>query len=94
MKDFSYITGPTPEYIESLYNEFAKDSTAVDPEWKKFFEGFDFATLNYNGKKSGSFSADEFKVYNLIISYRKKGHLIAKTNRLNNEPTGTPPLPA
>ena len=43
MKDFSYVTGPNPAYIESLYNEFAKDSSAVDPEWKKFFEGFDFA---------------------------------------------------
>jgi len=43
MKDFSYVTGPDTAYIESLYNDFVNDPEAVDPEWKKFFEGFSFA---------------------------------------------------
>ncbi len=93
MRDFSYVTGPTPEYIESLYNEFAKDSTTVDPEWKKFFEGFDFAmnngvvTTTTNGAATagnGTLNSDqlikELGVFELIRAYRKRGHLVATTN--------------
>ena len=92
MKDFSYVTGPTPAYIDSLYKDFAKDSSTVDPEWKKFFEGFDFAlnnatsvtATNGNGTAgktaSGSELEKELAVFELIRAYRKRGHLIANTN--------------
>lgn len=87
MKDFSYVTGPTPAYIESLYQDFVKDSTMVDPEWKKFFEGFDFAQSNGNTMTAasgpavgGDQLAKEFGVYQLIRAYRKRGHLCATTN--------------
>ncbi len=50
MKDFSYITNSHPEFIENLYRDFVKDPDSVDPELKKFFEGFDFAIGN--GKTS------------------------------------------
>ena len=43
MKDFSYITNSSPAFIEGLYQEFVKDPASVDPEFRKFFEGFDFA---------------------------------------------------
>ena len=90
MKDFSYVMGPTPEYIESLYTEFTKDSTTVDPEWKKFFEGFDFAISN-GGAATVSGDAGkatvtsdrlvkELGVFELIRAYRKRGHLVATTN--------------
>jgi len=89
MKDFSYVTGPTPAYIESLYQEFAQDSTMVDPEWKKFFEGFDFAINNNlasgaaDGGKTPVGTAQlekELGVFELIRAYRKRGHLCATTN--------------
>jgi 2-oxoglutarate dehydrogenase E1 component len=85
MKDLSYITGPDPAYIESLYNEFAKDSSTVDPEWKKFFEGFDFAINTGTGTESAkNISPDqitkEIGVFELIRAYRKRGHLCATTN--------------
>ncbi|MDE1193200.1 MAG: 2-oxoglutarate dehydrogenase E1 component [Arachidicoccus sp.] len=91
MKDFSYITNSHPAFIENLYSDFVKDPQSVDPELKKFFEGFDFAVAHENGVASNgngvaskpvdaSALEKEFKVYNLIQSYRQKGHLIAKTN--------------
>lgn len=47
----------------------------------QIFEGFDFAQANFSSNGNGqSISADEFKVYNLILAYREKGHLIADTN--------------
>ena len=56
MKDFSYITSSHPAYIENLYKDFVKDPNSVDPELKKFFEGFDFAVTNagINGSKNGN----------------------------------------
>lgn len=53
MKDFSYITSSHPAYIESLYQDFRKDPNSVDPEMKKFFEGFDFAVSNGNANGNG-----------------------------------------
>ena len=93
MKDFQYITSSHPSYIENLYNDFVKDPNAVDSDMRKFFEGFDFAVNNglvsSNGaaaKVAGapatiSTSLDkEFAVYQLIVAYRRKAHLVADTN--------------
>ncbi|MEJ0102209.1 MAG: hypothetical protein WDO19_06475 [Bacteroidota bacterium] len=103
MKDFSYITSSSPAFIESLYQEFSKNPDNVEPEFRKFFEGFDFAftqgNVNGNGHANGtavkerkteitepSISADgidwrkELGAYRMILGYRNKGHLIAKTN--------------
>jgi 2-oxoglutarate dehydrogenase E1 component len=49
MKDFSYITHSSPAYIESLYNDYVQNPESVDPDYRKFFEGFDFAVSHANG---------------------------------------------
>ncbi|MDE3235366.1 MAG: 2-oxoglutarate dehydrogenase E1 component [Bacteroidota bacterium] len=90
MKDFSYITNSHPSFIESLYNEYLKNPENIDPDLKKFFEGFDFAVSNgaagvaQNGTAvitEGSINwQKEIAAYRLILGYRNKGHLIALTN--------------
>ena len=94
MKDLQYITNSSPSFIEGLYQDFAKDPQSVDPEFKKFFEGFDFAvTQGKNGGNQTVVSRDasfktsdgvdwkkELGAYRLILGYRNKGHLLAKTN--------------
>src|SRR6187455_1606689 len=101
MKDFQYITSQHPAFVENLYQDFVKDPESVDPEFRKFFEGFDFAiasgkpTTNGNGaaikevspvatERSIEPNAIDWKrelgVYRMILGYRNKGHLIAKTN--------------
>lgn len=91
MKEFQYITNSSPAYIEAQYNDFVKDPHSVDPELRKFFEGFDFAVTHFSGSSNGAASLStpsqsgasidkELAVYRLIESYRKKGHLIAQTN--------------
>ena len=106
MKDFSFITNSHPAYIEGLYQDFVKNPDAVDPEFRKFFEGFDFAVTqgrsaapNNNGKGNGTANGSvagtaskalttadgvdwkkELGAYRLILGYRNKGHLLAKTN--------------
>src|SRR5665647_2946875 len=91
MKDISYITSSHPAYIENLYNDFKNNPESIDEYLRKFFEGFDFALSSQNGsQKTGTLplTSDqsvsnldkEFGVYQLIIAYRNKGHLLAKTN--------------
>ena len=96
MKDFSYITSSHPQFIENLYQDFVRNPESVDPDLKKFFEGFDFAMASGTGSSNGGVSAGaagaaaelpsdidwmrEIRVYRMILGYRNKGHLIAKTN--------------
>lgn len=98
MQDFSYITNSSPAFIEGLYHDFVKNPESVDPDFRKFFEGFDFAVTN--GKQNANGTAvngaavaaqatgidwkKEINVYRLILGYRNKGHLLAKTNPIRN----------
>ena len=94
MKDFSYITNSHPAFIEETYKAFVQDHSAVDPDLKKFFEGFDFAVSNgHAGTGAATSSAatptasgsgidwlKEINVYRLILGYRNRGHLLSTTN--------------
>jgi 2-oxoglutarate dehydrogenase E1 component len=88
MKDFSYITSSHPSYIEQLYREFTLSPEAIDPDLRKFFEGFDFAVSQSQQSTAtpATVSGDtgdwkkELGVYRMILGYRNKGHLLAKTN--------------
>ncbi|MEK0414418.1 MAG: hypothetical protein RL070_1906 [Bacteroidota bacterium] len=94
MKDFSYITNSHPAFIEETYKAFVQDPSSVDPDLKKFFEGFDFAVSNGHAgtgastvatTASSTSSSDidwqkEINVYRLILGYRNRGHLLALTN--------------
>ena len=94
MKDFSYITNSHPAFIEETYKAFVQDPSSVDPDLKKFFEGFDFAVSNGHVGTGAPESAatssptnsagidwqKEINVYRLILGYRNRGHLLALTN--------------
>ena len=94
MKDFSYITNSHPAFIEETYKAFVQDPSSVDPDLKKFFEGFDFAVSNGHSSTGAATSSattptssgsaidwlKEINVYRLILGYRNRGHLLAKTN--------------
>jgi 2-oxoglutarate dehydrogenase E1 component len=90
MKNFSYITNSHPSYIESLYKEYIVNPDSIDQEYRKFFDGFDFAIQNATSvnelqiasinNSSENNNMKELAVYQLIHAYRKKGHLVANTN--------------
>jgi 2-oxoglutarate dehydrogenase E1 component len=58
MKDFSYITNSSPAFIENMYHEFVANPDSVDTEFRKFFEGFDFAVGNGLAGKNGTAAAE------------------------------------
>ena len=94
MKDFQYITNAHPAYIENLYQDYLKNPENVAADMRKFFDGFDFAvatgTINTgngtttssqpNNEKQAVDWMREIRAYRMILGYRNKGHLLAKTN--------------
>lgn len=94
MDKFSYVGTSDVNAIEELYLQYSKDANSVDPSWRDFFKGFDFAQTNYDSASGDAIPENvtkEFKVLNLITGYRQRGHLFTKTNpvrqRRNYEPT-------
>lgn len=79
MKDFQFVTNSHPSYIEELYKEFVANPQNVDPEYKKFFEGFDFASTKVAVEDSVS------KVANSNNSSTQQPSNIPTTSSLDKE---------
>jgi 2-oxoglutarate dehydrogenase E1 component len=48
MDKFSFIANAHVSYIDELYASYKNDPSSIDPSWKEFFDGFDFALENYS----------------------------------------------
>lgn len=53
MDKFSYIANAHVSYIDELYSSYKSDPASIDPSWKEFFDGFDFALTNYSEDENG-----------------------------------------
>ena len=73
-------------YIEELFTQYQQSPQSVEPEWKLFFDGVDFARV----LDQGSFSKKELQVYQLIQSYRDSGYFKAQLDPLGLTQTTTP----
>jgi 2-oxoglutarate dehydrogenase E1 component len=83
MDKYSYLNNSDPQAIEELYRNYKNNADSIDKEWRKFFEGFEFAKTSYDKDSSQILPAKvekEFKVIGLINAYRVRGHLLTKTN--------------
>src|SRR5512138_2241495 len=81
MDPFTYLGNSEIETIDQLYNQYIKDPDSLDSSWRSFFAGFDFARKFQSTPDAANEQLDkEFRVLNLIDSYRKRGHLFTKTN--------------
>ena len=95
MDRFSFLNTAHIELIDSMYQQYLQSPDSIEPSWKSFFQGFDFALENYGESvqevpqvvqtaiNTGTVPEDiltEFKVINLIEAYRTRGHLFTKTN--------------
>lgn len=78
--------------IESLYRQYEQDPNSVDPSWRHFFEGIDFASFLAKPLPQQKEEASPLRILLLIQSYRRHGHLLAKTNPLEDPPSSVPQL--
>lgn len=77
----SYAQIGNLEYIEQMYAQFKKDPNSVTTDWKRFFEGVEFAQDGNLG-----LSEKELDVYHLINAFRNYGHFEADLDPLTNTP--------
>ena len=43
MDRFSFLNAVHPSYIAELYDKYLQYPDTVEPSWRSFFQGFDFA---------------------------------------------------
>ena len=79
MDKFTFVGNADVNAVSALYDQFLQDPNQVDETWQQFFAGFDFAKENFDSDVPENV-LKEFKVLELIGSYRKCGHLFTDTN--------------
>ena len=99
MDRFSFLGSVHANFIDALYEEYLNNPDGVEPSWRAFFQGYDFARESYDEDELteqalGQVPEEvqkEFKVLELISAYRSRGHLFTQTNpvrvRRKHEPT-------
>lgn len=106
MDRFSFLNAAHTAFFADLYEQYLQSPDSVEPSWRSFFQGFDFAQTHYNGEEVGQMIVGgdvscegvteklqkEFNVLKLIEGYRTRGHLFTKTNPVRERRTYTPTL--
>ena len=97
MHRFSFLGSSHIGFIEELYQLYLKKPDEVEPSWRAFFQGYDFALEE--GEVFGEDEQEvpeeirkEFLVIDLINDYRKRGHLFTQTNPVRGRRQYTPSL--
>ena len=100
MDNFSFLNAAHSAYFSEMYDQYLKDPDSLEPSWKAFFQGYDFANSDFLKEEVlegvslqvPDHVQKEFKVINLINGYRSRGHLFTKTNPVRARRTYTPTL--
>jgi 2-oxoglutarate dehydrogenase E1 component len=106
MDRFSFLNAAHTAFFADLYDQYLENPDGIEPSWRSFFQGFDFAQSNYNSNDvaqqvatiaSGNTQVSEktqkeFNVLRLIDGYRTRGHLFTKTNPVRDRRTYSPTL--
>lgn len=94
--DFSFLYNAHPKYIEGLYEQYLTAPESIEPGWRSFFQGFDFAKTYGNGTLSEPGTAadlsKEFGVLAIIDGFRHRGHLLSTTNPIRTRRDRKPRL--
>ncbi len=100
MDNFSFLNAAHAGYFSDLYDQYLKDPDSLEPSWKAFFQGYDFANSDFLKEEIlegispqvPDHVQKEFKVINLINGYRSRGHLFTKTNPVRDRRSYKPTL--
>jgi 2-oxoglutarate dehydrogenase E1 component len=105
MDRFSFLNAAHSQFFADLYEQYTQNPDSVEPSWRSFFQGFDFANEYNNGQEivnyiqevpqsieSSEKVSKEFNVLKMIDAYRTRGHLFTKTNPVRERRTYIPTL--
>ena len=104
MDRYSFLGAAHTQFIDQLYEQYLESPDSVEPSWRAFFQGYDFAQESYNGS-AGDYAGEqvangvatqhlekEFRVLKLIEGYRTRGHLFTRTNPVRERRKYAPTL--
>lgn len=89
MDRFSFLNAAHVAFIDKIHEKYTRAPDSVEPSWRAFFQGYDFAGARYgetastvanHAEVSWEGVEKEFKVLDLIEAYRSRGHLFTRTN--------------
>ncbi len=101
MERFSFLNAAHVSFIDSIHEKYTIAPDSVEPSWRAFFQGYDFAGARYGrDEPAGANHAEiacegiekEFKVIDLIEAYRSRGHLFTRTNPVRKRRVYKPDL--
>jgi 2-oxoglutarate dehydrogenase E1 component len=104
MDRFSFLNAAHAQFFSDLYDQYTQNPDGVEPSWRAFFQGFDFANeFNDNNNTIVDYANNncedivgkiekEFNVIKLIEGYRSRGHLFTKTNPVRDRRSYDPNL--
>jgi 2-oxoglutarate dehydrogenase E1 component len=100
LDNFSFLNTAHATFFADLYDQYLRDPDSLEPSWKAFFQGYDFANSDFLQKELVEGVSPqvpekvlkEFRVINLINGYRTRGHLFTKTNPVRERRTYMPTL--
>jgi 2-oxoglutarate dehydrogenase E1 component len=98
----SWLLQADPAQLDDLYRQFLQEPEGLSADWRRFFEGFEFARRAPEASSSGQRSRPldavredferEARVLSLIEGYRLRGHLFTRTNPVRSRRSYSPPL--
>ena len=81
LDSFSFLNSIDSDFVDELHQRYLVDKRLVEQSWRQFFDGYEFAKVNYSDENEIPTNVKkEFMVINLIDAYRSRGHLFTKTN--------------
>ena len=45
---FSFLNSIDSDYVDELHQKYLIDKRLVEPSWRQFFDGYEFAKFNYD----------------------------------------------
>lgn len=86
----SFASGTNTKFLESLYEEYMRDSNNLDSSWQCFFQGYEMALGSRHSLKDAPWSGEDRResahVEAMINAFRRLGYLSA-----NLDPIADPP---
>lgn len=104
MDRFSFLGSVHSGFIDELYEQYISSPDSIEPSWRAFFQGYDFAIEEYGEEGASDFAlgmnhdqivkeiSKEFQVLALIDAYRNRGHLFTETNPVRSRREYEPKL--
>lgn len=93
MERFSYLRSPSAAFIDEQFELYKSSPESMEPSWRSFFDGIEFAQHELSGTASQATSfSTEAAVAELIHAYRNSGKLIANINPIAATPDTHPLL--